>query len=108
MYHKSKTKECFVCARQESLELHHNIPLSEVVKEYLKENNIKNPTNDTVLRDNILEACKHNIFGKENLITLCKTHHKNLHNIFGKTYTIKVSEKVKKYLMKQKEKLKNV
>ena len=102
-YHKHKKEECFVCGKRSELELHHNIPLAEVVNGYLKSHNIKNPSNDLELREQILTECSYEIFGE--LITLCKMHHKAVHTLFGRTYNNKTSIKVKKYLERQKEKL---
>ena len=104
-YHKCKKEVCWVCGSNLNLELHHNKPLASIVKEYLKQHNLKNPSNDNYLREQIIESCSREIYGTDNLITLCRQHHKALHNLFGRAYNIKVSEKVKNYLRKQKERL---
>ena len=106
-YHRSKKDACFVCGSEEKLELHHNKPLVSIVQAYLKRHNIKNPTNDSKLREDILQECNEDILGEQNLITLCKMHHTNVHSIFGKKYNIKVADKVQSYLLRQKDKLKN-
>ena len=104
-YHPYKKNECWVCGRKENLELHHVYPLAEIIKDYLNENNIVNPKNDEDLREQIFRDLGNKIFNEENLITLCKVHHTNIHRLFGKTYSGTVSEKVKNYLTKQKEKM---
>jgi len=104
-YHKLKKDKCWVCGSDKDLELHHVYPLSDLVWGYLKENNITNPENTPELRDKILEDLQEKIFGEDNLLTICKVHHKNLHRLFGRTYNSKMVQKVKKYLTKQKEKL---
>ncbi len=106
-YHKYKKEECYICGCDKDLELHHNIPLSEVIAEYLKENSIKKPTNDESLRATILDARSNQIFGESNLITLCRKHHRALHSLFGRTYNLKTSEKVVRYVQRQKEKMIN-
>lgn len=104
-YHKAKQDECWICGSTKDLELHHNKPLSSIVKEYLAQHKIVEPTNDKELREKILNSCSREIYGRENLVTLCRQHHKALHDIFGKSYNIKVSDKVKNYLQRQKERL---
>ena len=104
-YHKSKKSECYVCGSVEKLEQHHIIPLSSIVHGYLKEHGIVNPSNDSELREEILKECTAEIFNEENLVTLCKVHHKNLHSLFGKTYPKQLAPKVSKFLTSQKEKM---
>jgi 5-methylcytosine-specific restriction endonuclease McrA len=104
-YHRYKTKECWVCGNDKDLELHHVYPLAQIISDYLKEKGIKKPTNDPELREQILTDCYDKIFSEENLITLCRLHHANIHRLFGKTYSGKVADKVKTFLTKQKEKL---
>jgi len=104
-YHKYKKDKCWVCGGTDKLELHHVYPLSHIIHDWLEKKGIKNPENSTELREEILNDVKDKIFNPENLLTLCKKHHTNVHSLFGKTYGAKMAEKVKKYLTKQKEKL---
>ena len=103
-YHKAKKDICFICESSDKLELHHIMPLSSIVFEYLRTKGIRNPSNDPELREEILSNCSDQIFKPENLVTLCKLHHKNLHQLFGKTYSQKLASKVSKFLNKQRSK----
>lgn len=104
-YHKFKKDECWVCGSSKDLELHHVYPLAELIHDYLDEKGIINPPNDEALREQIFTDLGEKIFNEENLLTLCKLHHTNIHRLFGKTYSGKVAVKVQKFLMKQREKL---
>ena len=104
-YHVYKKDKCWVCGSTNKLELHHVYPLAEMIKDYLKDKGIKSPGNDEQLREDIFNDVGDKIFNEENLITLCRIHHTNVHRLFGKTYTGKVAEKVRIFLTKQKEKL---
>ena len=104
-YHKYKQDKCWVCGSKDKLELHHVYPLAELIKDYLKDKGIISPDNNEQLREDIFNDVGDKIFNDENLITLCKIHHTNVHRLFGKTYSGKVAEKVKNYLTKQREKL---
>jgi len=107
IFHKLKKDKCWVCGSDKDLELHHIIPFSTLIHEYLKENDIDEKTlaNNPELRDVILNHYKKEFFSEEYLLTLCKVHHTNLHRLFGKTYGVKLAEKTKQYLQKQKEKM---
>ncbi len=106
-YHKYKKNECWVCKSNIMLELHHVYPLAELIWDWVERKGIINPTNEDRLREELFNDVGAQIFNEENLITLCKIHHTNLHRLFGKTYGVKIVEKVKNYLKKQREKLNN-
>jgi len=106
-YHRYKKDECWVCKSEKDLELHHVYPLSDLIWEWVVKKGIKNPTNEPHIREELFNDVGAQIFNEENLITLCKVHHTNLHRLFGKTYGVKIVEKVKNYLTKQREKLNN-
>lgn len=102
-YYKFKQPECFICGKTDGgLELHHIQPLANIVSNYLKTIE-KGDKTDAELVDEIIANCQ-DIFDPDNLVTLCKLHHYYLHNLFGMSYSAKVADKVKTYLIKQKEK----
>ena len=105
LYHKYKDDKCFVCGSTKNLELHHNFPLAFIVRKFVKDN--PKLTKEEV-REAILEQYQDAIAGEDSVVTLCRLHHKSLHDVFGKTYNLKVSEKVKRYLKKQQEKCNEV
>ena len=90
-----------MCGSTKNLELHHNFPLAYIVRGFIKENP---KMSKEEVRSAILEKYYNEIAGEESVKTLCRLHHKSLHDVFGKTYNIKVAEKVKSYLKKQQEK----
>jgi len=104
-YYKLKDSECFICGNESNLELHHILPLSEIIVEFLKkhEKEVADAKNDEDLVVAIINECN-DIFEKDNVVTLCKQCHYWLHNLFGASYKRKTAEKVKTYLINQRRK----
>lgn len=98
-------KCCFICGSTDKLELHHIYSVSELWNNWLDAHKYSNLTVDEVLRlrvdfykDNREQLDSHNLY------TLCKVHHQRLHNIYGARYSNWRSEKVKIWIVAQKEK----
>ena len=102
-YYRLKDNKCFVCGSNKNLELHHILPLAEIVKNYLSTIDTGGKS-DAELVYLIVKDCNE-IFDKNNVVTLCRTHHYYLHNLFGLTYSEKQAKKVKNYLIKQRSKV---
>ncbi len=100
-YYKNKKSECFICKATKKLELHHILPLAEIVKNYLKTNDVGGKTDEELVTE-ILENCPE-IFDENNVVTLCKQCHYWLHNLFGASYSTKVAKNVQNYLIKKQE-----
>ena len=98
--------KCFVCGSTEFLELHHLFSVSELFKKWREKNKINDITDvDMIknLRVKFAEDCKEEL-SHDNLFTLCSTHHKQLHSIYGQTYSNHLAPKIKNWLEIQKAK----
>jgi 5-methylcytosine-specific restriction endonuclease McrA len=101
--YKIKDK-CFICGSTSELELHHLFSVSELFERWCVKNKIKAVESvDTMLtlRVSFAEDCKEEL-SSENLYTLCTSHHKRLHFLFGKSYSNYTALKVKDWLNTQK------
>jgi transcription elongation factor Elf1 len=96
---------CFICGSTEKLELHHVYSVSELWNNWLDAHKYSNLTVDQVmkLRVDFYNDNKEHL-DSHNLYTLCKVHHQRLHNIYGARYSNWRSEKVKIWIVAQKEK----
>ena len=95
---------CEVCDTDQDLEYHHYHTLSILLKEYSRKNNIPIDTDEQVLamRDQ---------FYKDNWeavvtdgATLCATHHKALHKVYGREPALSTAEKQKIWVVRIREK----
>jgi 5-methylcytosine-specific restriction endonuclease McrA len=98
--------ECYICGSTESLELHHLYSVSELFNNWCDKNKIiKIEDVETIntLRVQFSQDCYSDL-SHENLYTLCATHHKQLHNIYGQRYSNHLSDKIKNWLNIQRAK----
>lgn len=98
--------KCFVCGGTEFLELHHLFSVSELFKRWRETNKINEITSvDEIkdLREKFAKDCKDQL-SHVNLFTLCSKHHKQLHSIYGQTYSNHLAPKIKNWLDIQKAK----
>ena len=98
--------ECFICGSKTKLELHHLLSVSELFNKWCTKNKVT--TIDDVdyikkLRVQFAEDCKDEL-SHEHLFTLCSNHHKQLHSIYGQTYSNHLAPKIKNWLDIQKAK----
>ena len=98
--------ECFIFGSKEKLELHHLLSVSELFNKCCVKNKVT--TIDDVdyikkLRVQFAEDCKDEL-SHEHLFTLCSSHHKQLHSIYGQTYSNHLAPKIKNWLEIQKAK----
>lgn len=79
-----KGPSCDICGATEQLDLHHYNGLTELFNMWCRKNNIKINTEEDILavRDRFIE--EHNKELYEDVTTLCKKHHMELHSLFGK------------------------
>ena len=79
-----KGPSCDICGTTEQLDLHHYNGLTELFNMWCRKNNIKINTEEDILavRDRFIE--EHNKELYEDVTTLCKKHHMELHSLFGK------------------------
>ena len=98
--------ECFICGSKEKLELHHLLSISELFNKWCFKNKI-NAIDDVnyikKLRIEFAKDCEEELSHKH-LFTLCSLHHKQLHSIYGQTYSNHLAPKIKNWLEIQKVK----
>lgn len=96
--------ECEICSTAEDLEFHHYTTLSLLLDTYCREQGITLETDEDVLamRDAFYQAHWHEVV--EHAVTLCASHHKMLHKIYGKQPAISTSQKQVVWVQRQKDK----
>ena len=98
--------ECFICGSKDKLELHHLLSISELFNKWCVKNKI-NAIDDVdyikKLRIEFANDCEEELSHKH-LFTLCSSHHKQLHSIYGQTYSNHLAPKIKNWLEIQKAK----
>lgn len=97
---------CYICGCTESLELHHLYSVSELFNNWCDKNKIRSiDTEEQILELRVLFATEfEEQLSHKNLFTLCSSHHKRLHNIYGQRYPNHLVPKVKNWLDIQKDK----
>ena len=100
-----KGTECAICGTDQLLEFHHFYSLTLLFEKWVKTNRLDIQTDDDVLavRDNFSEEHQREIF--EETVTLCKTHHANLHKIYGITPALHTAAKQRRWIGIQAGKL---
>lgn len=105
---KSKYKErepCFICGTTENIELHHIYSVSELWNTWIRNNKITISCDDDVISNRKqFEIDNEQFLNNDNLYSLCKPHHMKLHQIYGKSYSNYMGERVKKWLHNQRDK----
>jgi len=97
---------CFICGSTEKLELHHIYSISELWNNWLDKNKYKDLDLEDIMNLRVIFYNEHKEqLDQHNLYTLCKSHHQRLHNIYGSRYSNWRSEKVKAWIIAQKQKL---
>lgn len=88
-----KAAECACCGCTTDLELHHYNTVSIILKNYCSEHGIPIDTDEEVLamRDDFYKAYWHELV--EHTVTLCATHHKALHKIYGREPALSTASK---------------
>ena len=97
--------KCYICGSKENRELHHIMTVSELWEDYKKKHEIviKDPDHIMSLRSSFYKEYETELHN-DNLYTLCKRHHLQLHTIYGQTYSNKLVPKIKRWLERQREK----
>lgn len=105
---KSKYKErepCFICGSTENIELHHIYSVSELWHTWVRANKLNITCDADVLNHRKqFEDDNADKLNNDNLYSLCKPHHQRLHQIYGKSYSNYLGNKVREWLHKQRDK----
>lgn len=96
----NKGKECEVCSTCRDLELHHYHTVSTLFYNYCADNDIPYGTDEEVLamREAFYEAHWHELV--EDTVTLCNTHHKQLHKVYGREPELKTTDLQRNWVKK--------
>ena len=97
---------CYICGNTEQLDLHHIYSLSELFNTWCVKNSIPDITTEEqikLLRVQFAIDCS-DLLSNDNLYTLCKLHHVQLHNIYGQRYSNHMAVKVKNWIELQRNK----
>lgn len=87
-----KPDKCYICGATTDLEIHHIYSIAQLSAKVSKEINSELPK----------EIVAHEKEKFMDFVVLCKTHHKMIHDIFGKDYALEKSENVKKFIEKRR------
>ena len=92
---------CQICQTSENLELHHYKSLSELASMYMED---KAVDKEDVLdwRDAFIKAHKSDLYIE--VATLCKTHHTQLHDVYGQHPELYTAKLQKKWIATRREK----
>ncbi len=102
-----KTREdCYICSSKTKLELHHLYSVSELFSKWCDKNSIKEVVSVEKIKELRVIFAKdcENDLSHKNLFTLCSKHHKQLHSIYGQTYSNHLAPKIKNWLDIQRTK----
>jgi len=101
----TKGTTCEVCGCTDDLELHHPHTLSLVFEEYCQKNGLTVEGKDDVLamRDEFYKAHWEELV--VDVLTLCNTHHKLLHKIYGSQPSLSTASKQREWVKRLSEKL---
>jgi 5-methylcytosine-specific restriction endonuclease McrA len=97
---------CYICGSIEHLDLHHLYSLSELFNQWCAKNSIPDITNEEqimLLRVQFAKDCADRL-SNDNLYTLCKHHHIQLHSLYGQRYANHMAPKVKNWIEIQRNK----
>ena len=102
-----KDKECYICGSTSELDFHHFYSLSPLLSKWLRGKVKERPLHytdeyitiwrDEFIEDNWAELYKHTV-------TICHTHHLELHKIYGRNPGLGTAEKQMRWVDIQRDK----
>ena len=96
-----KDSSCRICGKTDNLDLHHFYSLSPLLTRWLRKT--KNLSEDVLeWRDTFINEHESELF--EKTVTLCHTHHLELHSIYGKDPALGTAEKQARWVERKREK----
>ena len=107
---KSKYKKgdsCEICDATQQLDFHHFYSLSPLLRSWLKEKQKIRPEHYTdeyiiIWRDEFIEEKWAELY--DHTVTLCHTHHLQLHSIYGRNPDLATAKKQMRWVEIQREK----
>lgn len=100
-----KGNECALCGTQSELQFHHFYSITLLFEKWLKVNKLTVETDDDVLAIRDQFSAEHTVEIFNETVTLCKSDHARLHQVYGITPVLSSAEKQKRWISIQAEKL---
>ena len=99
-----KDDKCFICGAQDDLELHHTHSITQLFLKWCQDNGYNINSDEEILnvREDFIELFRKEIY--EEVYTLCLTHHRKLHSVYGKAPALSTANKQSAWIHKQKDK----
>lgn len=104
----NKDSKCFICESTKDLELHHTHGLTNLYDKWLVDTGYTIETDEEIiaLRDEFIKTFHKEIY--EDVFTLCLSHHRALHSVYGKSPLLNTANKQSVWIQKQKDKFNGV
>jgi len=102
-----KMPTCYICGSTEDLELHHTHGMQNLWDAWIKKNKYVADTDEQVLALRDAFIAEHHTQIYIDVFTLCVSHHRKLHNVYGKSPLLPTASKQSGWIEAQKEKLQN-
>jgi len=103
--HYAKDTKCEICGVEHELEFHHYNTVSLTVNNYVKQHGISVDTKEDILamREPFLKEKWREMV--QEAVTLCASHHKLLHKLYGKEPALNTAKKQEIWVERQREKV---
>lgn len=96
-----KGTECRICGETENLDFHHFYSLTPLLTRWMKQGGHK-AEQIVEVRDDFIAEHKKELY--DETVTLCHTHHLQLHSIYGKHPSLGTAQKQKRWVEIQRDK----
>ena len=96
-----KDNECYICGASVTLDFHHYYTLAPLVHKWVRENDL-NPMYVLAFREDFIEDHHDELY--VHAVTLCHTHHRQLHKVYGRDPGLGTANKQKRWVEIQREK----
>ena len=97
-----KDSQCRICGNSTELQFHHTKSVALVVDKWLSKKGYTVSTAEDAFYYRDLFILDHQKELYDDTLTLCKTHHKELHQVYGKAPGLGTSEKQRRWVEKQR------
>lgn len=99
-----KDSKCYICGATENLDLHHFSGVTQLFNKWCSENDITINDVDDILavREDFVAQHEEELY--KEVVTICRTHHNKLHNLYGKSPLLTTAKKQARWVEKQKAK----
>ena len=100
----AKDSQCYICGDTNQLDFHHYFTVDILFDNWLKKNKININTAEDIIavRDDFIAQHNYELF--DYAVTICKTHHKRLHTVYGQRPALVTANKQARWVEKQRAK----